>query len=109
MSKGSSGGNLNIQSTTHGISVDGIQSILNHIKKDINIDLKSNLNNYDFMLETIRASWTGEDANRWCEKFVAVIQETNNSLDAFYEQVEKEFQKIINSWEDFQSSNVKPG
>lgn len=107
MSKGTS--KLTIQETTHGVSVEGIEQVLSQIKKALTIDLKESIKDYNGMLGVIRENWGGEDCNKWCEQFANMANSIANSLDSYYTQIEVEFKKIINDWEEFQSSNVKPG
>lgn len=107
MSKGTS--KLTIQETTHGVSVEGIEQVLAQIKKTLTIDLKDNIKDYNDMLGVIRENWVGDDCNKWCEQFATMADSIANSLDSYYNQIEAEFKKIIKEWEDFQSSNVRPG
>ena len=107
MSKGTS--KLTIQETTHGVSVEGIEQVLSQIKKTLTIDLKDSIKDYNGMLGVIRENWVGDDCNKWCEQFANMANSIANSLDSYYNQIEVEFKKIISDWEDFQSSNVRPG
>lgn len=107
MSKGAS--KLTIQETTHGVSVDGIEEVLKNIKKTLTIDLKDNIKDYNHMLGIIRENWGGDDCDKWCESFTTMANEIVNSLDSYYGQIEAEFNKIVKEWEEFQSSNVRPG
>jgi len=109
MSRGAKSSTLTIRETTQGVSVDGIESILQHIKKNITVELKNNVKNYNNMINIIKECWSGEDCNKWCEKFITMADETAKSLDFYYSQIEAEFKKVIQEWEEFQSSNVRPG
>ena len=104
---GSSG--LSWDSTTSGVTLEGMNEVLDGIRLVMVDQARENLNNTSALQETIREGWSGSDCDMWLQNFDSLRKEIDESLEFYYNQIEAEFQKIFTDWEEFQASNVTQG
>ena len=102
-------GGLSWDSTTHGVTLDGMNDVLNQIRLVMVELAMENLNNTQAVQEAVTEGWSGGDRDMWLQNFDALRQEIVDSLEFYYNQIEAEFQKIFTDWEEFQASNVTQG
>lgn len=95
--------------TTHGVTLEGMNGVLEQIKLVMIDNAIVNLNNTAAVQEAVQAGWSGTDCDQWLTNFNALRQEIVDSLEFYYNQIEAEFQKIFTEWENFQASNVTQG
>lgn len=106
-SGGASG--ITIEQMSQGVSREGMEAVLGEVKVAMIDTATENLNNYTSLHETVKMYWQGTDCDQWCDNFVHLVNEIVASLEGYYEQIEAEFQKVFDSWEEFQSENVTTG
>jgi len=100
---------LSWDSTTHGVTIDGMNTVLEQIKVTMVDNAITNLNNTQTLKDAVLEGWSGADCDQWLTNFDALRQEIVDSLEFYYQQIEDEFQKIFTDWEQFQAENVTQG
>jgi len=103
-------------STTQGVSREGLETILGTIKGKF--DEASNFLDgtpgeggvsNETLETTIRAGWKGTDCDQWLTNLDSLRTEVKTNLTSYYTLIETEFNSIFTAWEDFQSTNVTSG
>ena len=96
-------------STTHGVTLEGMNDVLEQIRLVMVDQATENLNKTEQVKEAVIEGWSGGDRDMWLQNFDSLRQEIVDSLDFYYNQIEAEFQKIFTDWEEFQASQVSQG
>lgn len=97
---------LSWDSTTHGVTLEGMNDVLEQVKLVMVDQAMENLNNTQAVQDAVTEGWNGGDRDMWLQNFDSLRQEIVDSLEFYYNQIEAEFQKIFSDWEEFQASNV---
>lgn len=105
-SAGVGSSSLSWDQTTQGVTLEGLNDLLEQIKVVMVEDAIDNLDNTQAVKEAVAEGWQGGDRDLWIQHFDELKDEIKGSLEFYYNQIETEFQKIFTSWEEFQSSNV---
>lgn len=100
---------LSWDSTTHGVTLEGMNDVLNQIKLVMVDQARENLSKTEGIQEAVTEGWSGVDRDMWLQNFDSLRREIDESLEFYYNQIEALFQKIFTDWEEFQASNVTQG
>jgi len=109
ISPGPTDAGLSWDATTHGVTLEGMNDVLNSIKLVMVDQARENLSKTEGIQEAVTEGWSGVDRDMWLQNFNSLRREIDESLEFYYNQIEALFQKIFTDWEEFQASNVTQG
>ena len=97
---------LSIDAITHGVSSEGVEALLREIRLEMIDRAIENLKKSENFEETVKHGWEGEDRDVFLNNCDKMRNEIIENLQVYYDQIEAEFNTILNHWDEFQASNV---
>lgn len=87
---------LGIEGATIGYDEGNMVSTLNHVHNDCVVTAKNALrNNLSTLRSEVHACWVGQSANNFMDNMEHDVEEICKGLDAAYEGLVAEFQKVL--------------
>lgn len=87
---------LTIENATHGYDNSNVLSTLEHVHNDCVQHAKDQLRaNIEGLRTEVHACWVGESANNFMDNMSHDVEEICKGLDAAYEGLKEEFNKVV--------------
>lgn len=97
---------MTIGDVTYGVSQSGVMEIYNTIHSYIVTEAEQAINDTANLEQVFRDNWSGSDEIVFVNNLKALGVKILDALQEYDVAIKNEFTTIVQSWNDFQASNV---